>query len=48
MQRDILQAQTDEQTDVQFGARQMAVAGSEPAPWGLPKSPFGAQNKGIW
>jgi phage terminase large subunit GpA-like protein len=48
MQRDILQVQTDEQTDdVQFGARQMMNAGIDFDPWGLPQSPFGAQNKGI-
>jgi phage terminase large subunit GpA-like protein len=48
MQRDILPAQTDEQTHVQFGARQMVNAGNDPAPWGLPtKGPFGAVNRPI-
>jgi phage terminase large subunit GpA-like protein len=47
MQRDDWSA-ADQSEQPQFGARQMMNAGIDPEPWGLPKSPFGAQNKGVW
>ena len=35
-------------TEPRFGARQMINARSDPAPWGVQKSPFGAVNKPVW
>jgi phage terminase large subunit GpA-like protein len=47
MQPDILDV-TDEKHEASvFGARRTATAGSDAELWGLPKSPFGAQNKPV-